>query len=711
MSVDSALSLHANPSMSPQSAAGEERPRRERWIVRLSLLLCATSLLLGIGAFALLQERASARRTAEQAEAQLTLLHVTDAIADKTNSLFSSLNSLTRLSGLVLRLSDCCAGEAADQARAKLVEAVEQSSLAPLALEVRDEMGRVLLSIGSDPPGAPNRGNLHNGPGLPWRLPNGHRAIHFSRKLPGQPALTMRVTIDLDLVAAKVAAAAPSGATTRLYRLDDGAELSPLSAAEVAQARDPVQPTRHLDSDILAHFASTDLGAVNGIDANGRSSILSFETIREFGLAVMVVTPRSDAAESVWSSEEVVWLASVSVFLFGLLISSVVLIVVTRQRAQMALQQQHLVAMREATARRELEDLVRCSPAMLYRGRVTAQGEFVRDFLTPNTVEITGWTADVLNDPDRLWELLSGEDRLIRNRNHLQAAREGRSLAEYRLERPDGSQVWLRNEAVAVGRLADGSVELAGAISNITREREIADYAAMQNRLASLGEFSASLAHELTQPMTVIGIAASLAERLIEGADKQADLARHLATIEQQVERASEIVRHLRAYGRTDSGALTDVSLADALQSVLGLLGKTLGESAVDVVVDLPADLPRLRARRVQVEQILVNLLINARDAMAGNPPNARRVTIRAMRDRAAVRLEVEDTGPGVPAELLARLFEPFFTTKPSGEGSGLGLALCQTMMRQFGGSISATNGRLGAVFTLRFPVNGAMNV
>jgi signal transduction histidine kinase len=355
-----------------------------------------------------------------------------------------------------------------------------------------------------------------------------------------------------------------------------------------------------------------------------------------------------------------------------------------------------------------MEELSRCSPVVLYRGRQTDQGDFLRDFLTPNTEAVVGWSREALNDPELFWELLSEEDRLVRNRSHARAARDGRSLAEYRCQRPDGSFVWLRNEAVAVGQLPDGSVELVGAIVNITREREIGIYAAMQNRLASLGEISASLAHELNQPMTVIGIAASLAERLSEDQPRRADLLRHLKTIADQTQRAGDIIRHLRAYSRMDGGSLADIALGDAIRSAVALVGNALEEAAVKVSVEVEADLPMVRARQVQVEQILVNLLVNARDAMAATPAAARRVIVRAMKHGPSVQIEVEDTGPGVPVSLLGRLFEPFFTTKAQGHGTGLGLSLCQSMMQQFSGSISASNGRHGAVFTLQFPLDVA---
>jgi len=395
----------------------------------------------------------------------------------------------------------------------------------------------------------------------------------------------------------------------------------------------------------------------------------------------------------------------VFVLLIGLIASGALLIAIVRRRARADLEEGHRLAAAEAAARAELEHLVRCSPAMLYRGCVTADGDFVREFLTPNTLDVTGWTPETLANPDQVWSLAPDEDRLRRHANYVRAAREGRSSVEYRFQRPDGGYSWLRNEAVATRRLPDGSTEIAGAITNITRERDIAAYAAMQNRLASLGEIAASLAHELTQPMTVIGISAAIAHGVAAKLPNAAELLRQIEVISAQSDRASDIIRHLRLYGRADGGPMADISLRDAAQGALSLVGMAMREADIEVIVDIASDLPVVRARLVQIEQILVNLMINARDAMSGNPPTARRISLRGRAQPERVRLEVEDTGPGVPASLIERLFEPFFTTKAPGEGTGLGLALCQAMMQQFGGSITAANGRYGAIFTLEFPI------
>jgi C4-dicarboxylate-specific signal transduction histidine kinase len=584
---------------------------------------------------------------------------------------------------------------------------MQQSPMGVYSLEIRGPSGETVLVLGDEPSSAPKEPELQLGPGLPWTTRVGHHALHFIRLLPNNPGYSLRVTMDLDVLASAAEVAAPPGTTTKLFRLSDGAALTPLTHLEIEQAAGPAPPVQFVAPDILARFERGDRGWLTR-DINrdgGVQENTAFVTLHELGLVVTakVLHDRLLPISSMHAHN--LRLIPYGIFGVGITLGALILIVTTRRRTRSTLEAELRITNAEAAARVELENLVRCSPAMLYRGRVTTNGDFLREFLTPNTREVTGWDPDILADQDEVWNLSPSEDRRLRENNYRRAVKEGRSSVEYRFQRPDGGFSWLRNEAVMTRHLPDGSTELAGAITNISHEREISAYAAMQNRLASLGEIAASLAHELTQPMTVIGIAASIAQNTARDLPQAAELLRQLDAIAAQSERASDIIRHLRLYGRADGGPMANIKLSQAAQGALSLVGMALREADVDVVVEVPDDLPLIRARLVQVEQVLVNLMINARDAMSANPPGARRVTLRGGIVGGRARLEVEDTGPGVPASLIERLFEPFYTTKAPGEGTGLGLALCQTMMRQFGGSIAAANGRYGAIFTLEFPV------
>ena len=356
-----------------------------------------------------------------------------------------------------------------------------------------------------------------------------------------------------------------------------------------------------------------------------------------------------------------------------------------------------------------------CIRDRLYLGRVTAAGDYERLYATRNAQTVTGWSDAEMDNPDHVWAHVWPQDADLRNTNFQRAVRLGRSIAEFRYHRPDGSVIWLRNEVVRIGLFANGSAEVAGAVTNITRERELAAMADIHSRMATLGELATGLAHELTQPVTVIGMAAELARDMAREAfhdhpgDSRAQegLQRQLDQVLGQVGRATEIISHLRLYGHADGGALGAVDLRRAVDGAMTLASAPLHRAGVEVHVTLAATLPPVRARSVQVEQVLLNLFLNARDAMASHPSDVRHITISAKFDEddptGPLLLHVADTGPGIAREILPRLFDAFFTTKAPGDGTGLGLSISRTLMQGFGGEISATSTPGGATFTLQF--------
>ncbi len=376
-----------------------------------------------------------------------------------------------------------------------------------------------------------------------------------------------------------------------------------------------------------------------------------------------------------------------------------------RDRAALAeLAARHDAAMQN---RADLDRLMQGSPALLYLGRVDPDGTYHRLFATSNAETLTGWPEESMSSPDLVWSHVFPQDAEIRNTNFQRAVRLGRSTAEFRYRRPDGSVVWLRNEVICLGRDASGATDVAGAVTNVTRERELAGMAAISSRMATLGELATGLAHELTQPVSVIAMAADLAHELAQEADSPALLVRQITTMQEQAARAGEIISHLRLYGHAEGGRLGAVDLRRAVDGAMTLATSPLQRAGVRVRLELAESLPAVRARSVQVEQVLINLLLNARDAMALEPDGRREILVRSRFNAAdltgPVLVEVRDTGPGIAPDLLPRLFDSFFTTKAPGEGTGLGLSICRTLMQGFGGEITAASGADGAVFTLRF--------
>lgn len=246
---------------------------------------------------------------------------------------------------------------------------------------------------------------------------------------------------------------------------------------------------------------------------------------------------------------------------------------------------------------------------------------------------------------------------------------------------------------------------------DVTDRRRSEMMAIRGDKLSSLGEIAASIVHELNQPLNVIALACSNARRQIaEGGDlREAD--GRLARIEAQVARAAGILDRLRRYiaGAPDAEN-SRFRILDAVRAAEEFVADQLRIDGirVDTRID-PAC--HLRGDRLLFEQLLVNLLLNARDAIVSAPEidvagPAGLVTIEAQpaEDGAAVRVSVTDSGPGLSGEAAARAFEPFFTTKAPGRGTGLGLPICRTIVQNFGGDILIRNAERGArvEFTLR---------
>ena len=211
-------------------------------------------------------------------------------------------------------------------------------------------------------------------------------------------------------------------------------------------------------------------------------------------------------------------------------------------------------------------------------------------------------------------------------------------------------------------------------------------------RVSIIGELSASLAHELNQPLTAILANAQAAERLLRLPTPDLDTIRDiLADITSDDRRAGEVIRRLRDLLKKGEARFQRVHGAEIVDSVLRLARHDLMFREVTVTTSLDPALPSLKGDPVQLQQVLLNLVINAADAVKSLPKDERRIAIVVSRGAAAtVTMTVSDCGHGIAAEHVARVFEPFFTTKA--EGLGIGLAISRTIAEAHGGRLWATN-------------------
>ncbi len=242
-------------------------------------------------------------------------------------------------------------------------------------------------------------------------------------------------------------------------------------------------------------------------------------------------------------------------------------------------------------------------------------------------------------------------------------------------------------------------------ILDITERRAAQAHALQMQRLATLGQLAAGLAHELNQPLAVIGVAAENAIALTEqGADPQAVLTK-LRQVLAQSERAGEIVRNVVRFGRRDAGPAVPTSIADAIDGALAIVDARLRAGGITVRRKLSPGLPPAVMAQVKLEQVLTNLLVNAADAYALRYVAKPVIWIEARSDDVEILLTVSDAAGGMPEGELARIFEPFFTTKGPGEGTGLGLSISFDLVAGAGGSLRARNHNGGSAFEIRLPV------
>jgi signal transduction histidine kinase len=287
------------------------------------------------------------------------------------------------------------------------------------------------------------------------------------------------------------------------------------------------------------------------------------------------------------------------------------------------------------------------------------------------------------------------------------ALREGLAREEWRLVQPDGGHRHIRGEMRVLGSAPGGAVEVAGYAVDVTQERLADARAAAAVRLASLGEMGAGLAHEVKQPLQALSLAAELALMGLDAGSPEV-VRRKLDTVMQEAERAADIIEHVRRFARGagEGAAPGTLALAEPVGNALRLVRSTLEEAQVEITLAMEPPPPRVLGISVVLEQVLVSLLLNARDALATRPAGAaRRLRIvAAAGDEGQVTLTVADTGGGIEPAILSRLFEPFVTTKGPDRGRGLSLAAAHGMVASLGGRLTGGNEGEGAVFTLRLP-------
>jgi len=369
--------------------------------------------------------------------------------------------------------------------------------------------------------------------------------------------------------------------------------------------------------------------------------------------------------------------------------------------------QQAEEALRESERRyREMLQNVQLVALMLdERGRLT----FCNDFL----LELTGWQREEITGADWFETFLPPDVRKQSKPFFFNALQQGdiQEHVENEIVTRSGERRLIRWSNTVMrdpqGR-AIGTTSIGEDITERKRAREALENAQAElahvTRVATLGEMTASIAHEINQPLGAIANSASACLRWLD-AQKLEEARRSASRVISESHRASEIIGRLRALIKKAPPRKDWLDVNETIHEVIALADSEVQRNGVALEIQLSDDLPLILADRIQLQQVILNLMMNAMEAMSGVGNGPRELLIRSGTDESqGVLVSVQDSGPGVDPKSLDHLFDAFYTTKP--HGLGMGLAISRSLIEAHGGRLWATtNAPHGAVFQFTLPV------
>ena len=263
-----------------------------------------------------------------------------------------------------------------------------------------------------------------------------------------------------------------------------------------------------------------------------------------------------------------------------------------------------------------------------------------------------------------------------------------------------GTEVDLRKSNDEIGLLAESFNEMSRKMADdIEQLRHLNEQLIRTEKLAAMGTLSAGLAHEVNNPLAAIS---SLIQMMQAKNDLNDDTNEKLKLISTQISRITQVTRDMMDFARIRPAAKSPVEINQAINASLRLANFDKSFQRLNLKKNLAENLPTVFADQDQLQQVFLNLFLNARDAM----PNGGELAVKTSEAKKEIIIEIKDSGSGIDEKNIKQIFDPFFTTKPAGKGTGLGLAVCYGIITAHGGRIEAANGTGGTIFHIILPLS-----
>jgi PAS domain S-box-containing protein len=393
----------------------------------------------------------------------------------------------------------------------------------------------------------------------------------------------------------------------------------------------------------------------------------------------------------------------ISLCVFGVLLIHILLI--ERRRAEEVLRE----------SKERYRELVETTHAVPWEADAKT---FQFTYVGPQADELLGYPVEEWHTKDFWRSHLHPDDRQRTVESSLEATARGEVMEiEYRMLAVDGSPVWI-HDWVTVLRKNGRPDRLRGVMLNVTARKRAEEEAQRHRdelahvaRVATMGELTASIAHEIYQPLGAILTNARVAHRLLEGEEPDiAEAQGALNDIVEDGERASEILKRVRAWVRRKEMTRIPLDINEVIKEIVKLVWNDLSKKGISADLQLADHLPLVTGDRISLQQVILNLLRNAAEASSANGTGRKKVEVRSsLQDPKTVMVAVKDNGIGIDPQNLKRIFDAFFTTKEN--GMGMGLKISRSIIEAHDGKLwAAQNGDRGATFHFTLPVAASGN-